>query len=150
MKSITAMALSALLTSFTANRTVQATPLNRQEYNDLRGWEVPSNENPADDGYLVVNASVSERNVESFDGYVSWLPKLAFEEQYKPNHTPIDRMQIELDELHERMDKLGAFIAKGQPEFLNDDEWTLLQEQANHMANYYNVLNARLAIAKSK
>lgn len=68
---------------FIATRTVQAKQMNRQEYNDLRGWEVPSNENPADDGYLVVNAGVSERNVEGFDGYVSWLPKLAFEEQYK-------------------------------------------------------------------
>lgn len=68
---------------FIATRTVQAKPMNRQEYNDLRGWEVPDNENPADDGYLVVNSGVTERNVEGFDGYVSWLPKLAFEEQYK-------------------------------------------------------------------
>ncbi|AZQ86472.1 hypothetical protein EJK51_1000 [Moraxella catarrhalis] len=83
MKLITASVLTALLTSFVATRTVQATPLNRQEYNDLRGWQVPDNENPNDNGYLVVNAGVSERNVDGFDGYVSWLPKLAFEEQYK-------------------------------------------------------------------
>lgn len=83
MKLITATALTAILTSFVTTRTVQATPLNRQEYNDLRGWQVPADENPADDGYLVVNSGVSERNVEGFDGYVSWLPKLAFEEQYK-------------------------------------------------------------------
>lgn len=73
------------MASFIATRTVQATPMNRQKYNDLRGWQVPDNENPDDDGYLVVNSSVSERNVDGFDGYVSWLPKLAFDEQYKPN-----------------------------------------------------------------
>lgn len=83
MQLITATALTALLTSFVTTRAVQATPLNRQEYNDLRGWQVPADENPADDGYLVVNSGVSDRNVEGFDGYVSWLPKLAFEEQYK-------------------------------------------------------------------
>ncbi|WP_227713060.1 hypothetical protein [Moraxella sp. K127] len=135
---------------FIATRTVNAKPMNRQEYNDLRGWQVPENENPADDGYLVVNNGVSERNVEGFDGYVSWLPKIAFDEQYKKYDTPIDRMQIELDDLYDRMDKLGTFIAKGQPAFLNDDEWALLQEQAHHMANYYSVLNMRLDIAKSK
>lgn len=78
-----------------------------------------------------------------------WMP-YGFWLKQKTGGTPIDRMQIELDDLHDKMDKLGVFIAKGQPEFLNDDEWVLLQEQTNHMANYYNVLNARLAIAKSK
>ena len=83
MKLITATTLTALLTSFVSTRTVQATPLNRQDYNDLRGWQVPDNENPNDDGYLVVNTGVSERNVDGFNGYVSWLPKRAFYELYK-------------------------------------------------------------------
>lgn len=78
-------AIIATLASFIAIRTVQATPMNRQAYNDLRGWQVPNNENPADEGYLVIDTGVSERNVEGFDGYVSWLPKTAFDEQYKPN-----------------------------------------------------------------
>lgn len=64
--------------------------------------------------------------------------------------TPIERMQIELDELHERMDKLGVFISKPKPDFLDDSEWLLLHLQADVMAKYYNVLNTRLAIAKSK
>lgn len=135
---------------YIGTKLINAKPMTRQEYNDLRGWTVPSDENPNDEGYLVVNTSVSERNVTGFDGYVSWLPKLAFEEQYKPNDTPIDRMQIELDDLHDKMDKLGAFIAKPKPDFLDDNEWALLHEQQEHMANYYNVLNTRLAIAKSK
>ena len=71
---------------FITTRSVQAKPMNRQEYNTLRGWQLPDNERPDDDGYLVVNSGVTERNVDGFDGYVSWLPKLAFEEQYKDDN----------------------------------------------------------------
>lgn len=67
---------------YIGTKFINAKPMTRQEYNDLRGWEVPSDENPNDEGYLMVNTSVSERNVTGFDGYVSWLPKKAFEEQY--------------------------------------------------------------------
>lgn len=78
-----------------------------------------------------------------------WLP-YGFWLKQRTGGTHIERMQIELDELHERMDKLGAFISKPKPDFLDDNEWALLHEQAEHMAQYYNVLNARLAIAQSK
>lgn len=60
---------------------------------------MPDNENPADDGYLVVNSGVSERNVDGFDGYVSWLPKLAFDEQYKPNKEQIQELEQKISEI---------------------------------------------------
>ena len=62
----------------------------------------------------------------------------------------IYRMENELAELGGRIDKLATFLNKGKPEFLNDEEWSLLHEQLDHMTNYFNVLNTRLAIAKSK
>lgn len=142
--------LTAILSTFISTHQVQATPLNRKDYNDLRGWEVPSDENPNDDGYLVVNNGVLERNVDGFDGYVSWLPKVAFEEQYKPNDTPIDRMQVEADDLDEKLLKLEAFVAKGKPDFLTDEEWSLLNQQAEYMVLYRDTLESRLEIAKEK
>ncbi len=142
--------LTVILSTFISTRQVQATPLNRKDYNDLRGWEVPSDENPNDDGYLVVNNGVSERNVDGFDGYVSWLPKVVFEEQYKPNDTPIDRMQVEADDLDEKLLKLEAFVAKGKPDFLTDEEWSLLNQQAEYMVLYRDTLESRLEIAKEK
>ena len=33
---------------------VEAMPMTRGEYNKHRGWEIPANENPADEGYHVV------------------------------------------------------------------------------------------------
>ena len=48
---------------------VEAKPMTRGDYNTYRGWTVPADENPADDGYLV----------QYPDGYVSWCPKAQFE-----------------------------------------------------------------------
>lgn len=49
---------------------VEAEPMTRGDYNKSRGWEIPANENPADEGFKVVYP----------DGYVSWCPKAQFEE----------------------------------------------------------------------
>ena len=53
---------------------VEAEPMTRGDYNKFRGWEIPSNENPADEGYKVTYP----------DGYVSWCPKTQFEEAGRP------------------------------------------------------------------
>lgn len=41
------------LKQYTGTKTVMATPMTRGEYNALRGWEVPADEDPNDQGYLV-------------------------------------------------------------------------------------------------
>ena len=48
---------------------VEAEPMTRGDYNKKRGWQIPANENPADEGYIVSYP----------DGYVSWCPKAQFE-----------------------------------------------------------------------
>lgn len=54
-------------------KVINAKPMTRGDYNDYRGWTIPENENPADEGYLVVYP----------DGYESWSPKKVFEEAYR-------------------------------------------------------------------
>lgn len=56
------------------NHVVEAKPMTRGDYNAHRGWAVPANENPADDGYFV----------QYPDGYVSWCPKAQFEAAGRP------------------------------------------------------------------
>lgn len=53
---------------------VKATPMTRGDYNKHRGWEIPANENPADEGYHIVYP----------DGYESWCPKSQFEAAGRP------------------------------------------------------------------
>lgn len=44
------------------------------------------------------------------DGYESWSPAEAFEVAYKVSETSLDRLNIEIADLKQRADKLGAFI----------------------------------------
>lgn len=39
---------------YQCHKRVHAIPMTRGDYNVLRDWELPTNENPADEGYLVV------------------------------------------------------------------------------------------------
>lgn len=63
-------------------KLIKASPMNRKAYNDLRGWTVPADENPADDGFLVEYLDGGKANVPGFEGYVSWSPKGVFENAY--------------------------------------------------------------------
>lgn len=63
-------------------KVLHAAPMTRAEYNKLRGWELPKDENAADEGYIVQYADQNETNVEGFNGYVSWSPKKVFENAY--------------------------------------------------------------------
>lgn len=51
---------------------IEARPMTRGDYNTYRGWQIPADEDPADEGYLV----------KYRDGYESWSPKEVFEEAY--------------------------------------------------------------------
>lgn len=65
-------------------KEINATPMTRREYNELRGWTVPADENPDDDGYLVENIDGGKANHPDFTGYISWSPKDVFERAYRP------------------------------------------------------------------
>ena len=53
------------------------------EYNDLRGWTVPSDEDGNDAGYLVEYIDGGKSNVFGYNGYVSWSPADVFEKAYQ-------------------------------------------------------------------
>lgn len=55
-------------------KTVEAEPMTLGAYNLYRGWDIPADEDPAREGYLVVYPG----------GYESWCPKEEFEEANRP------------------------------------------------------------------
>ena len=69
---------------FIGTKLINAIPMNREEYNHMRGWVVPADEEPLDEGYLVEYLDGGKANVEGFKGYVSWSPRDVFEGTYKP------------------------------------------------------------------
>lgn len=71
------------MTGYIGTKYIHAKPMNRLEYNDLRGWVVPADENPADEGYMVEYTDKLDGQVKGYDGYISWSPKDVFERAYK-------------------------------------------------------------------
>lgn len=67
---------------YVCHKEVFAKPMNRKEYNDLRGWVVPEYEDPTDEGYLVEYIDGGASNHPDFAGYISWSPKAVFERGY--------------------------------------------------------------------
>ena len=59
---------------YIGTKQIEARPMTRGDYNIYRGWQIPADENPADEGYLVRHSDV----------YESWSPKAQFEEAYRP------------------------------------------------------------------
>lgn len=58
---------------YIGTKVILAKPMNRGEYNNYRGWQIPADENPADEGYLVKYS----------DDYESWSPKVMFDAAYR-------------------------------------------------------------------
>jgi hypothetical protein len=55
------------------SRLVTAYPMTRAEYNEIRGWALPFDEDGDDAGYLINNITNAKPNTDFLDGYVSWL-----------------------------------------------------------------------------
>lgn len=88
-------------------KQVNAAPMNREEYNEFRGWQVPDNENPDDTGYLVEYVDGSKANTDKFQGYVSWSPKDVFERAYRPMEGMTFGLAIEAVKRSAKVTRLG-------------------------------------------
>lgn len=72
------------MTTYIGTKIINAVPMNRLDYNILRGWTLPADENGSDEGYLVEYLDGGKANVPGYAGYVSWSPKDVFERAYRP------------------------------------------------------------------
>ena len=130
-----------MMKQYTGTKTIKATPMTRGVYNELRGWKVPDDENPSDEGYIVEYPD-SKSNVEGFTGYISWSPVIPFENAYKPSGTPLERMEIELSDLGSRIQKARKFLLN--PIGTDGEDRCMLSMQLSHMVAYHEVLAQRI------
>ena len=124
----------------------------------LRGWDLPADENGADEGYLVEYADGGAGNVPEVTGYVSWSPKGVFLKAYEPfQYQPgqgaaqetnpnawMDRLKAEASELAKKTQLLATFIESPKFGELGGMAQADLREQHTHMANYLWVLMRRI------
>lgn len=76
---------------YTCNMKVQARPMKRGEYNLYRGWKIPADENPDDDGFLCQRGDGSER----------WVPEALFLSTHFNDAGKISDGYHTFDELYE-------------------------------------------------
>ena len=69
--------------AYIGTKLINAKPTSRLVYTALRGWELPADENGADEGYLVEYLDGGKANTSEYEGYISWSPKDVFEKAYK-------------------------------------------------------------------
>lgn len=139
--------IKARMVQYTGTKTIMAVPMTRGEYNALRGWEVPEDQDPNDSGYLVQYENDSKANVEGFDGYISWSPQEPFDLAYNKSGTLKQRVFIEMEQLYRRMFLLKKYIHGESPD---SEHYRLLIIQLKAMETYYQVLCARYEMLESK
>lgn len=135
---------------FIGIKEIDAKPMTRGEYNEYRGWTIPVDENPADEGYLVKYP----------DGYESWSPKEVFEKAYtKYDGTGLmstvdgmrsanykERFQAEFSQLCIRLVGLNHMLEKylaGKLDFKPSCSYNLLHQQYVYMSDYLRTLITR-------
>ena len=64
---------------YTSYKEVYAEPMNRLDYNNYRGWQLPADEDGSDEGYLVT------LNKGLINEHISWSP----EDIFQATHTEV-------------------------------------------------------------
>lgn len=134
-----------VMRQYTGTKVIKAKEMSRGEYNKLRGWVTPSDENPEDAGYLVEYVGQGNPNHVDFSNYISWSPKQVFEEAYKPSGTPAERVLLEQAELEDKLRKLNDFTKVSTFDLLATEDKTLLRMQLEVMRTYSSILGLRIA-----
>ena len=136
-------------------KVVAARQMTRGDYNIFRGWQIPADEDPTDEGYVM----------KYENGHVQWLPKDMFESDYKEYDestllaTAIGMVssdykecfQAEYKQLRIRYEKLKRMLKKwdeGTLELEPVCPRSLYDMQINAMSEYIAVLEARASIER--
>jgi len=137
--------------TYEGTKRLQAWPATRGEYNEYRGWTMPTDEDALEAGYMVEYEQDGHPNHPNHDGYVSWSPATVFERTYKSlgSYGSLDvlswqdRVRQERDELALRVIKLDEFLA--QPTHtVSPYALSLLGVQVEYMRGYLAILVERL------
>ena len=95
---------------YIGSKIVDAEAMSRGEYNEYRGWSIPTDENPADEGYMLHHES----------GRKSWMPKAEFEATYRRTDGLNFGLALEAAKKGMRIARAG-WNGKGMYVFLADE-----------------------------
>jgi len=140
--------------AYLGTKLIKAQPLTRLEYNLLRGWDLPADENGSDAGFLVEYVDGGKANHPNYAGYISWSPADVFARAYQAITLPANyaalaphqqRVALEKAELDDRQAKLGAFVGGNFFVTLPEAERARLRKQHRIMSELSEILRERIA-----
>ena len=114
---------------YIGTKHIEAEPMTMgeaYEKNLLQAGRVPNESEKNNAGY----------HVKYEGGYESWSPAEPFEKAYKIADTPLDRMNIEENELTDRLKKLTSFISGNKFKELDSATRAMLTSQYESMREY--------------
>lgn len=131
--------------TYLGTKVVNAMPATRAEYLSLREWDLPADENGADEGYLVEYTDGGKPNMpELFAGYITWSPKDVFDRAYKEIGDFRERVRDEKAQLDDRLAKLNVFMHTTSCLDLPFEDRSLLSAQAVAMQELSEILAKRI------
>jgi hypothetical protein len=140
------------MTHYYGTRHILARPMTRGEYNTYRGWTIPGNEDPSDEGYLTESLDWTKPNHPCHEGHISWVRAGEFKAVYTPTPgaglpLPQQQMMIEEFELNDKIIKLKDFITGPNFTVVVKDELERrdLLEQLTTMSQYHTILLRRIS-----
>ncbi len=132
------------LPNFQCHKQVHAIPMTLGDYNDIRGWSIPDDEDPKAEGVFVIY------DIGTDDEYVSWSPIKQFEKGYRDCTTFVDRLRIELADLEKKVTALELFMNTSVFAALEIVDQALLRSQFGSMTSYAYTLTMRIDRATRK
>lgn len=129
--------------SYVTQEAVWAHPMTRGAYNEYRGWTLPDDEDPEDDGFIIRR-----------DGHNTWMPAEVFESKFKQidlfgegsigGPTWEDRLEEEIAQNKARVEKLLAFMDNPIFKAMEQSQRDLMKQQLDLMQALHGVLTARV------
>ena len=114
-----------IMETYLGVKLIQARPMRRGEYNTYRGWVVPADENPDDEGFLVEYTDGGKSNHPGHTGYISWSPADVFRRAYRPTRGLSFGLAVEALKESQRVARKG-WNGKGMYlRFVDKGEWDL-------------------------
>lgn len=113
-------------------KLINATPMTRLAYNQMRGWQLPSDENGDDEGYLVEYTDGGKPNHPDYAGYISWSPKEQFDKAYRPTDGLNFGLALEALKAGHRVHRTSWEI-RNSPMFLDINDTNTFKEIGPHV-----------------
>lgn len=132
---------------YIGTKIIKAKRMTRKEYCDYRNWVIPADEDGKDEGYLVEYLNSPDKVHPNHENYISWSPESVFEEAYSLAENHIDRVIIERNDLHKKIESLETFVTHDRFNTRSDissAEKHRMCNQLRRMKDYEELLNARI------